>query len=341
MSGIQPITVDRPGGATPVEAPSQREPGRRRRVHAPQWLALLWGNPKSRGGMIILGVMVTVGVFAPWIATHDPNAFSLDARQAPSIHHLMGTTDQGADIFSQVVIGTRTSLILGAAAALLATLIATVLGILAAYSGGIVDEFISFLTSVFLVIPTIPLLIVVSAYLKAQGEVAMILILGLTLWAFEARILRAQALGFRSRDFVLAAKVAGESTRRIIFSELIPNMISRIAAAFVLVFYVAILTEAGLEFLGLGDINHTSWGVTMYWAQVNSTILQGEWWPSLFPGIALSLTVVSLFFILAGIDEVSNPRLRSPKKKKGITKRMAAALVGGNAAVRAHEEDQA
>ena len=127
---------------------------------------------------------------------------------------------------------------------------------------------------------------------------------------------RAQALSFRNRDFVQAAKVAGESTRRIVFAELMPNMISRIAAAFVLVFYVAILTEAGLEFLGLGDVNHPSWGVTMYWAQVNSTVLQGEWWPSLFPGLALALTVVALVFILAGIDEVSNPRLRSPKKKQ-------------------------
>jgi len=336
---FQPVTVDRPSETAPLEAPARQQESGGRRLRAPQWLRLLWGNPKSRGGMIILAVMILVAIFAPWIATHDPNAFSTDARQAPSFHHLMGTTDQGADIFSQVVLGARTSLILGAAAAVLATVLATVLGILAAYSGGVIDEFISFLTSVFLVIPTIPLLIVVSSYLKAQGEIAMILILGLTLWAFEARILRAQALGFRNRDFVLAAKVAGESTRRIIFSELIPNMISRIAAAFVLVFYVAILTEAGLEFLGLGDVNHTSWGVTMYWAQVNSTILQGEWWPSLFPGLALALTVVALVFILAGIDEVSNPRLRSPKKKTGLTKRLGAALVGGNAAVRAHTEE--
>ena len=338
---FQPVTVDRPAEAVPVEAPVESKPGRRRGPHAPQWLRLLWGNPKSRGGIIILSAMILLAIFGPWIATHNPTAFSLDARQSPSFHHLFGTTDQGVDIFSQVVVGARSSLVLGAAAAALATVLATVLGILAAYSGGVVDEVISFVTSVFLVIPTIPLLIVVSAYLKSSGGLTMILILGLTLWAFEARILRAQALSFRNRDFVLAAKVAGESTRRIIFSELIPNMISRIAAAFVLVFYVAILTAAGLEFLGLGDVNHVSWGMTMYWAQVNSTILQGEWWPSLFPGLALALTVVSLVFILAGIDEVSNPRLRSPKRKQGLTKRLGLALVGGNAAVRAHTEEDA
>jgi len=338
VSQIQPFTVERAGGAA-YEAPD-RPVEKRGRLRVPQWLRLLWGNPKSRAGMLMLGTIVVVAVFAPWIAPHDPKAFSLDSRQAPSFHHLFGTTDQGVDIFSQVVIGARSSLFLGAAAAVLATVLATVLGVLAAYMGGIVDDLISFLTSVFLVIPTIPLLVVISGYLKERGGTTMILVLGLTLWAFEARILRAQALSFRNRDFVLAAKVAGESTRRIVFGELMPNMISRIAAAFVLVFYVAILTEAGLEFLGLGDVNHVSWGVTMYWAQVNSTVLQGEWWPALFPGLALALTVLALVFILAGIDEVSNPRLRTPKRKRGLGRRLGLALVGGHAAVKAHEETE-
>ena len=160
---------------------------------------------------------------------------------------------------------------------------------LGAYSGGWVDDLVNFATNVFLVIPTIPLLVVVSAYLKSRGSTSMILILAFTLWAFEARVLRAQALSLRNRDFILAAKVAGESTWRIIFFELMPNMISRIAAAFVLVFYVSILTEAGLEFLGLGNMSASSWGVTLYWAQVNSSVLQGEWWTFLFPGLALAL----------------------------------------------------
>ena len=140
----------------------------------------------------------------------------LDAKQSPSWNHFFGTTDQGTDIWSQVVWGTRNSLFLGAAAATLATVLAASLGILAAYSGGWVDDVINFATNVFLVIPTIPLLIVASAYLKDRGSLNMILILGLTLWAFEARILRAQALTLRNRDFVMAAKVAGEPTWRIV-----------------------------------------------------------------------------------------------------------------------------
>ena len=228
-----------------------RARARRRLPGLPLWLRLLLHNPKSCIGLIVLGAMVAVAIFAPLIATHDPTAYSLlDAKQSPSLHHFFGTTDQGTDVFSQVVLGTRNSLFLGAAAATLATLLAASLGILAAYSGGWVDDVINFATNVFLVIPTIPLLIVASAYLKNRGATSMILILGLTLWAFEARILRGQALTLRNRDFILAAKVAGEPTWRIVLFELMPNMISRIAAAFVLVFYVSILTAAGLEFLG-------------------------------------------------------------------------------------------
>jgi peptide/nickel transport system permease protein len=317
MSQIQPFVVDEvvAPDLAPLVPPALEHGGRR--VVLPQWLRLLLSNPKSRGGLIVLGGMILVAIFAPLIATHDPNAFSLlDSRQGPSWHHPFGTTDQGADVFSQVVVGTRASLILGASAAVVATALATTLGILAAYAGGLVDEIVNFLTNVFLVIPTIPLLVVVSAYLRSRGGVTMILILAFTLWAFEARILRGQALSLRNRDFVQAAKVAGEPTWRIVFGELMPNMISRIAAAFVLVFYVAILTAAGLEFLGLGDMQHTSWGVTLYWAQVNSTVLQGEWWSFVFPGVALALTVAALVFILAGLDEVSNPRLRVEKTQR-------------------------
>ena len=294
--------------------------GKQTRFRLPAWLTLLLANPKSRFGLTLIVFIVIAAVIAPWVSVANPTDFNiLQTRQAPSWHHLFGTTDQGSDIFSQVMLGTRRSLILGFSAALLATVLATTLGILAAYSGGIVDELINFLTNVFLVIPTIPLLVVISGYLKASGMSTMILVLGLTLWAFEARILRGQALSLRNRDFVQAAKVAGESTWRIVFGELMPNMISRIAAAFVLVFYIALLVDAGLEFLGLGDTTHVSWGMVLYWAQTNSTVLQGEWWPFFFPGLFLVITVVGLVFLLAGIDEVSNPRLRHLKIPKGKT----------------------
>jgi len=181
------------------------------------------------------------------------------------------------------------------------------------------------------VIPPIPLLVVMSGYTQNHGMTTMIVVLALVLWAFEARILRAQALSLKSRDFVDAARAAGEPTWRIVFGELVPNMISRIAAAFVLVFYIALLVDAGLEFLGLGDLSTTSWGVTLYWAQTNSTVLQGEWWPFFFPGAMLAFTVLGLVLLLAGIDEFTNPRLRAEKKPRRGHLRM---LFGGRVAVR-------
>jgi len=325
MTQLDPIALD-----LPAAPQATRQHGRFR---VPGWLVLLLRNPKSCTGLAMVAFVVVIALIAPLISVADPNGFNiLAARQAPSWNHLFGTTDQGSDIFSQVVVGARRSLLLGAGAGVLATALAAILGITAAYAGGIVDEVVNFLTNVFLTIPAIPLLVVVSGYLKNRGMVTMIVVLALVLWAFEARILRGQALSLKNRDFIQAAKASGESTRRIVFGELMPNMISRIAAAFVLVFYIALLTDAGLEFLGLGDQSATSWGVTLYWAQTNSTVLQGEWWPFFFPGAALAFTVLGLVLILAGIDEFSNPRLRTERTGR---RRLFGLLFGGRLVARA------
>jgi peptide/nickel transport system permease protein len=326
MSQLDPTVLDLPLPAPPVR--------RHGRLRAPGWLVLLLGNRKSCTGLAIVAFMILIALIAPLISVAHPNDFNLlDARQAPSWHHLFGTTDQGSDVFSQVVVGARRSLLLGAVAGALATAVAASLGVAAAYTGGIFDDVVNFLTNVFLTIPPIPLLVVISAYLKGSGMWTMAVVLALVLWAFEARILRGQALSLRNRDFVLAAKAAGESTWRIVFGELMPNMISRIAAAFVLVFYIALLVDSGLEFLGLGDMTKTSWGMILYWAQTNSTVLQGEWWPFFFPGAALALTVLGLTLVLVGIDEVSNPRLRAERAAR--TRRLAPLLFGSRAWVRA------
>ena len=283
----------------------------------PIWLVLLVKNPKGRVGLGIVLGMTLLAVISPLIA--DPasaTTFSFATRIPPTWHHLFGTTDQGEDVCAGVVVGARRSLATGFLVATLATALAATLGITAAYVGGIVDDAISLVTSVVFVIPTIPLLIDITAFLHQRGMTTMVLVIGLTIWAFEARILRGQALTLKNRDFIHAAKVSGESTWRIVFGELMPNMISRIAAAFVLVFYIAIIIEAGLEFLGLGDSAKSSWGVSLYWATVNSSVLQGEWWSFLFPGLAIGLTVLGLTLVLAGIDEVSNPRLRGLPRRR-------------------------
>jgi peptide/nickel transport system permease protein len=288
---------------------------RRRRVRGPEWARLLLTNPKSCFGIVVFTGMVIAALLAPVIAQHSPTDIVGLPGQPPNREFWFGTTDQGYDVFSQVIWGARTSLAVGAAAAVLSTAIAATLGMLAAYVGGALDDTINMVTNVFLVIPALPLLIVVYSFLPARGPFVMVLILGLTTWAVEARILRGQALSLRNRDFIQAAEVSGEGTWRIVFGELMPNMVSRIAAGFLLVFYLSIIFAAGLEFLGFGDVNKVTWGTTLYWAQNNSTVLQGAWWHFVFPGCALALAVAALVFVNYGVDELANPRLR---RRKGV-----------------------
>jgi peptide/nickel transport system permease protein len=325
MSQVLPTAIDTPdAGIRQVDiAPPGAPIDPRKRQIVPGWLRLLLSNPKARLGLFVIFGMIVLALIAPLLRSYSSAIdFSLfDARQPPSLKHPFGTTDQGVDVFAQVVWGARRSLLLGAGAAAIATVIATILGVSAAYIGGFYDDVVNLITNVFFVIPAIPLLVDITAFLHTRGMLVMILVIAATLWAFEARILRAQALTLVHRDFISAAEVAGESRRRIVFGELMPNMISRIAAAFVLVFYVAILVDAGLEFLGLGEMAKPSWGVALYWATVNSSMLQGEWWSFLFPGLAIGVTVLGLTFLLAGIDEVSNPRLRATRVKKHRVRR--------------------
>ena len=298
----------------PLAMPLPSAPGRR--LRSPEWIRLLITNPKSAFGIATFAAMVAAALLAPVIAQFPPDEIVALPGQPPGSAHWFGTTDQGYDVFAQVIWGARTSLAVGAAAALMSTLIAATLGMLAAYAGGWIDDTLNLLTNVFLVIPALPLLIVVYSFVPARGPVTMVLILGLTTWAVEARILRGQALSLRNRDFIQAAKVSGERTWRIVFGEIMPNMVSRIAAGFLLVFYLSIIFAAGLEFLGFGDVNKITWGTTLYWAQNNSTVLQGTWWHFVFPGVALALAVAALVFINYGVDELANPRLRRRRARR-------------------------
>jgi peptide/nickel transport system permease protein len=291
--------------------------GQRRRLRIPQFLKLLIHNKKSLFGLVVLTVIVVVAILAPIIGRIDPNTMNFTAiGVAPSWQHPFGTTQQGYDVFSQVVWGARTSLLIGASAAAIATLVSAAIGMTAAYVGGLLDEWLNLVTNIFIVLPGLPVLIVVSAYLPFRGGAVMVLLIALLTWSGEARVLRSFALTLRSRDFVLAARTSGESVTRIIFGEIMPNMTSRIAAGFLGSFVGAILFEAGLEFLGFGGGNGVSWGVTLFWAQNNAALETGAWWHFFFPGMALALTATSLIFINYGIDEISNPRLQGVKMPK-------------------------
>ena len=270
----------------------------------------------ATAGLAVLVLVVLSAVLAPAI-TQDPNALSAsDRKAAPTSEHWLGTTGQGQDMFAQVVWGARVSLGVGFVSALAMMLIGTILGMVAGYFGGLVDDGLSLLINVFLIIPSVPLAVVLAAYLP-QGPLTITLVLAITGWAWNARVLRAQTLSLREKDFVAASLVSGERKRRIIFSELLPNTFSLIVSGFIGATIYAIATEVGLEFLGLGNISTTvSWGTILYWSQNNAGLVTGAWWTIVPPGLCVALVGCALTLLNSALDEVTNPRLRAEQETR-------------------------
>jgi len=236
------------------------------------------------------------------------NYFPLRAK--PSSAHPLGTNHAGNDLLSQVIWGTRISLTIGLATGLFVTILSLTLALVSGYLGGVVDDVITFLTNVMLVIPGLPLMIVIAAYVTMKGVMPIVLILGLTGWPWPTRLLRSQVLTLKSRDFVRVSRSLGERTSFVVFREILPNMISIAMAEFFAASMAAILGEATLEFIGLGNVTVVSWGTILFWAQANGALLAGSWWWFLPPGICIALVGTSFVLINFAIDEISNPRLR-------------------------------
>jgi oligopeptide/dipeptide ABC transporter ATP-binding protein len=268
-------------------------------------------SPKILTGLIIVAFFVLLAVFGPLLVRTDPSQVSNDALQAPSLAHWFGTTQTGQDILAQVVDGARNSMIVGFVAGALSTVLSVLVGVTAGYLGRVWDESLSVVSNVFLVIPTLPLTVIVAAYLPHTGQVGLIIVIALTGWAWGARVLRAQTLSLRKRDFVEAARASGQGSLRIITSEILPNQTAIIAAAFLGNVVSAILTEAGLAFLGLTDLTQWSWGGILYWAQNGNVLLSGAWWWFVPAGLCIALLGAGLSLVNFGIDEFVNPRLRA------------------------------
>lgn len=222
----------------------------------------------------------------------------------------LGTTGLGQDVFSQLIYGTRVSLLVGLGAGALATLVAVTLGLIAGYRPGVVDEIIGFVTNLALVIPGIPLMIILAAYLSGRSVWTVVLVVALTSWATGCRVIRSQTATLRTREFVTSAAFSGERLLRVAFREILPNMTSLVAASFFSAATAAVLAEASLEFLGLGNPATVSWGTILYAAQQQNALLTGQWLMVLVPGLAIVLLMVSLTLINFGVDALSNPRLR-------------------------------
>jgi peptide/nickel transport system permease protein len=268
---------------------------------------------KAKAGAVLLGVFVLAAVIGPFVTPYDPSyqnpspALSL---RPPDGAHLLGTTQSGQDVLSQLLFGIRLTLELALFVGGVATLLAVIVGVCAAFLGGAWDELLSLLTNVFLVIPALPLLIVMLGYLQTKGETATFLVLSLLSWPWGARVIRAQTLAIRNRDFVAAARETGERTWRIIAAEIVPNEVSLIAASFVNTVLYAIGASVALAFIGLADLTSWSLGTMLYWAQSQQALQIGAWWWFVPPGLAVALMGTALVLLNSGIDELGNPRLR-------------------------------
>jgi len=280
-----------------------------------RWRVML-ADRRTIVGLALLAGFAAMALVGPHFVGDAAAAVDLPL-SPPSWHHPFGTTGQGQDVLAQTIVGARGTLGVGLAVGVLVTLLAVVLGVGAGYAGGLVDDAASVTTNVFLVIPGLPLAIVVAAYLP-PGPVRLALVLTLAGWAWCARVFRAETLSLRQKDFVAAARLAGEPHWRIIAVEILPNMASLVAASFIGTTIYAIGAQVGLEFLGLGDLGAVTWGTNLYWASNDSALLTGAWWTFVPTGGCVALVGFALTLLSFALDEVTNPRLRRRARRRRL-----------------------
>jgi peptide/nickel transport system permease protein len=305
---------------------------------------------KVIAGLVILAPFVVVSIIGRWIAPYSPNATDLQnwvqhvpvpgtgpgtgvATQfyplplAPSAAHWLGTTVFAQDVLSQLLVSTQATLFVGLLAAVLATVLSVLIGVTSGYLGGAADEGLSLIANVFLAIPGLPLLIVLASYAPSAGTSILLVavIIAVTAWAYSARVLRAQTLSLRNRDFVEAARVSGEGRFRIIVAEVLPNLLPIVAASFLFTTLYAIYAYVAIAFLGLAGSPTSSppglwnWGDMLREGFANNAIRGGWWWWWAPPGFCVALLGTGLALLNFGIDEYVNPRLRVA----GLSRRMA------------------
>jgi peptide/nickel transport system permease protein len=306
-------------GTAPPEAPEAGLPVvARGKIQLPR-------SPKLLIGLGILVAFILLAIVGPLIAPFDPSA-SLSTTngvpQAPSAAHWLGTTQVQQDVLSQLLVGGRSTIVVAFISGIVATVLSVLLGVTAGYLGGLADDLLSMLANIFLVMPALPLLIVVFGFLppsSGTSDLLIGLIIAFTGWAWGARILRAQTLSLRERDYVTSAKIIGERTWRIISWEILPNLLPIVASSFLFTVLYGVGTYTALAFLGLVNTGHWSWGAIMFWAQSSSAEISGYWWWYVPAGLAVALLGTSLALLNFGIDEFINPRLRAA----GLSRRQA------------------
>ena len=285
--------------------------------------------PKSGKIRIGLGVAAFFTLFAvigPWLAPFDPSKSLILTNgmpQPPSAAHLLGTTQVQQDVLSQLLVGGRSTILVALIAGAIATVLAVAFGVTAGYYGGWLDDLLTMLANIFLVMPALPLLIVIFGFLNktAPNDLLIGMVISVTGWAYGARVLRAQTLSMRGRDYVTSARIIGERGWRIMMFEIVPNLVPIVATSFLFTVIYGVGIYTALSFLGVISVGHWSWGTMLYWAQSAQAAQQVhiEWWWFVPPGLAVGLFGTALALLNFGIDEFINPRLRAA----GLTRRRA------------------
>lgn len=256
-------------------------------------------------GTFILSVLVTAAVFAPFVAPYGPWEINGDPYLPPlSPGHLLGTDTLGRDVLSGIIYGARVSMLVGVAAAFAAIVIGTIVGGIAGYFGGIVDDLLMRFTEFLQTMPGFVLALVLLAVF-GPSIWSVVLAIALVSWPSVARLMRGEFLSLRNREFVLAARVLGESHFKIVWSHMLPNAIGPIISIASLKVAAAILTESTISFLGLGDSEKMSWGLMI---GTSRALLRTAWWTSVFPGVALFLTILALTLIADGVARALDGR---------------------------------
>jgi peptide/nickel transport system permease protein len=280
-----------------------------------RFLRAVRGNRKAVVGTVILLVMVFVALFPGLIAPHDPRASVYEPNIGASWSHPLGTTQLGQDVLSQLIWSTRLTLWVTFLVSVIATFLSTIIGVTAAYVGGITDRVLTVITDVFLILPVLPLLILLAAYLP-PGITSLVIVLCITSWAFQARQLRSQGLSVRNRDFLVAARVRGERSIYIILVEIVPTMTSLLAASFLGLAVFVVGFAASLQFLGLGNSGELMWGTMLYNAQQSAALEAGNAWWALAPGAAVAVLGAGFALLNYAFDEIGNPALRPVRRRR-------------------------
>ncbi|HEY1825311.1 MAG TPA: ABC transporter permease [Acidimicrobiales bacterium] len=278
-------------------------------------------SPKVVLGLGIVGFFILLTIVGPYLAPDNPNNTSFAPNLGPSGAHWFGTTSLGQDIFSQTLVGARATMVVALVAGLIATILSVSVGVAAGYLGGFTDDGLSLLSNVFLAIPGVPLLIVIDSYLPTgsrSNALVIGVIISLTGWAWGARVLRAQTMSLRNRDFVEASRIIGESRARIMFSEVAPNLLPVLASSLLFTILYSIGAYVTLAYIGLTSTSVWNWGTMLFWAQSNNAPLANEWYWFVPPGVCIAMVGTGLALLNFGIDEFINPRLR----EAGMTSRL-------------------